>query len=179
MKPAIIQTYLRTLERDLWLRGLHDPQALAEIESHLIEAVEREQSRGLTLEEAQAAALTRFGDVKIVACAFEKERKAPMQKILLIVGLLAGLFFAYVDALPNWDDTGILAGMLLLTSGLLTLLGYRRPWMMALAVGLWIPLHDIFISHDWRMLLVLLIPLVGAYAGWAAHQVFRKTLKVA
>ena len=174
-----IQTYLRILERDLWLRGLHDPQALAEIESHLLEAVEREQARGLTLEEAQAAALARFGNAKIVAGAFEKERKTPMQKILLIVGLLAGLFLAYVDALPNWDDTGILAGALLLTSGLLTLLGYRRPWLMALAVGLWIPLHDIFISHDWRMLLVLLIPQVGAYAGWAAHQVFRKTLKVA
>lgn len=102
-----------------------------------------------------------------------------MQKILLIIGMLAGLFLAYVDALPNWDDTGILAGALLLTSGLLTLLGYRRPWLMALAIGLWIPLHDIFISHDWRMLIVLLIPLVGAYAGWAAHQIFRKTLKTA
>ncbi len=179
MKPTLIQTYLRTLKRHLWLRGLHDPQALAEIESHLLEAVERGQARGLTLAEAQAAALARFGDVKMIAHAFEKERNTPMQKILLIIGMLAGLFLAYVDALPNWDDTGILAGALLLTSGLLTLLGYRRPWLMALAIGLWIPLHDIFISHDWRMLIVLLIPLVGAYAGWAAHQIFRKTLKTA
>ena len=102
-----------------------------------------------------------------------------MQKILLVLGLLAGLFFAYVDALPNWDDTGILAGLLLLTSGLLTLLGYRRPWLLALAVGLWIPLHDVFVLHDLRIFLVLIIPFVGAYAGWAAHQVFRKTVKAA
>ena len=102
-----------------------------------------------------------------------------MQKILLGIGLLAGLFFAYIDALPNWDDTGILAGLLLLTSGLLTLLGYRRPWLLALAVGLWIPLHDVFVMRDLSIFLVLIIPFVGAYTGWAVHQVFRKTLKVA
>ena len=179
MKTNSIQTYLRALERDLWLRGLRDPEALAEIESHLLEAVERGQARDLTLEEAQQDALARFGAAKIVGNAFEKERKAPMQKILLVIGLLAGLFFAYVDSLPNWDDTGILAGMLLLTSGLLALLGCRRPWLLALAVGLWIPLHDVFVMHDLRIFLVLIIPFVGAYAGWGVHQIFRKTVQAA
>lgn len=179
MKTDPIQRYLKKLERDLWLRGLRDPEVLAEIESHLLEAVEHAQASGLSLEEAQHAALTRFGDAKIVAYAFEKERNTPMQKILLALGLLAGLFYAYVDALPNWDDTGILAGALLLTSGLLALLGYRRPWLLALAVGLWIPLHDVFVLHDLRIFIVLLIPFIGAYAGWGAHQVFRKTVRTA
>jgi hypothetical protein len=101
-----------------------------------------------------------------------------MQKILLAVAVLAGLSLAYVDARPTWDDTGILAGSLLLVAGLLTLLGHRRPWLIALAVGIWIPLHDIFLSHDIRMLLVLLFPLVGAYAGWAARLGIRKTFHV-
>jgi hypothetical protein len=92
-----------------------------------------------------------------------------MQKILLVVGLVLGLFLAYLDSLPHWDDTGILVGGLLLGSGLLALLGYRRPWLLALAVGIWIPLHDIFLSHDPRMLLVLIFPFVGAYAGWGLH----------
>ena len=170
MKTNRIKTYLRALEQDLWMRGLADAETLAEIESHLLEAVERGQARGLNLEEAERQALERFGPAKVVGTAFEKERQASMQKILLTISLLAGLFFAYVDSLPNWDDTGILAGMLLLASGLLALLGYRRPWLLALAVGLWIPLHDA------RIFVVLIIPFVGAYAGWAVHLALRKTL---
>jgi len=176
MKTDRIKTYLRTLERNLWMRGLADAETLAEIESHLLEAVERGQARGLSLEEAERQALERFGPANVVGIAFEKERKAPMQKVLLALGLLAGLLLAYVDSLPKWDDTGILVGMLLLTSGLLALLGYRRPWLLALAVGLWIPLHDVFVLHDARIFLVLLIPFVGAYAGWAVHLALRKTL---
>ena len=92
-----------------------------------------------------------------------------MQALLLTAGLVAGLALAYVDSLPKWDDTGLLVGALLLVSALLTLLGQRRPWLLALAVGLWIPLHNMYISHDPRMLLVLVFPLGGAYAGWAAR----------
>ena len=80
---------------------------------------------------------------------------------------------------PRWDDTGILAGSLLLVSGLLTLLGHRRPWLIALAVGLWIPLHDIYLTHDFKMLLVLLFPLAGAYAGGLVRLGIRKTLHLA
>ena len=99
-----------------------------------------------------------------------------MQNILLAVAMLAGLFSAYVDSRPTWDDTGILAGGLLIISGLLTLLGHRKPWLIALAVGIWIPLHDIYLSHDLRMLLVLLFPIVGAYGGWLVRLGVRKTL---
>ena len=102
-----------------------------------------------------------------------------MQKILLLIGLFVGLFLAYVDALPHWNDTGLLVGLLLLTSGLLALLGYRRPWLLALAVGLWIPLRDVFVLRDLRIFVVLVITFVGAYAGWGLHQVFKKTTKVA
>jgi len=101
-----------------------------------------------------------------------------MQNILITVAVLAGLFSAWVDSRPNWDDTGLLVIGLLLVSGLLTLLGHRRPWLIALAVGLWIPLHDVYLSHDLRMLVVLLIPLVGAYAGWTVRLGVRKTLHV-
>ena len=174
-----IQAYLYELKRALWLRGLADAESLAEIESHLLEAVEEGQQRGLSPEEAERQALERFGSVKVVARTFEKERNDTMQSILLAVGVLAGLFSAWVDSRPTWDDTGVLAGGLLLVSGLLTLLGGRRPWLIALAVGIWIPLHDIYLSHDLWMLVVLLIPFVGAYAGWAVRLGVRKTLHLA
>ena len=176
MKKDPIQTYLRKLEHQLWLRGLADADTLTEIESHLLESVEAGLRQGLNVEKAQEQALERFGSAKVVAGMFEKERKAMMQNVLLAVAVLAGLFSAYVDSRPTWDDTGILAGGLLLISGLLTLLGHRKPWLIALAVGLWIPLHDIYLSHDFLMLLVLLFPLVGAYAGWAVRLGIRKTL---
>jgi hypothetical protein len=179
MNQDRIEAYLRALERALWLRGLADADTLAEIESHLRESVEQGQLRGLSLEEAERQALERFGPVKLVASTFEKERKDTMQSILLAVAVLAGLFSAWVDARPTWDDTGILVGGLLLVSGLLTLLGGRRPWLIALAVGIWIPVHDIYLSHDPRMLVVLLIPFVGAYAGWAVRPGVRKMLHLA
>ncbi len=92
-----------------------------------------------------------------------------LAKDFLVVGLVCGLLLAILDSLPHWDDTGILVGGLLLSSGLLALLGCRKPWLLALAVGIWIPLHDIFLSHDPKMLFVLIFPFVGAYAGWGLH----------
>jgi hypothetical protein len=174
-----IQTYLHELRGALWLRGLTDADTLAEIESHLLESVEHEILRGLSPEDAERQALERFGSVKIVVKTFERERKDVMQSILLAVGVLAGLFSAWVDSRPNWDDTGILVVGLLLVSGLLTLLGGSRPWLIALAVGIWIPLHAIYLSHDLRMLVVLLIPFIGAYTGWVVRLGVRKTLHLA
>jgi hypothetical protein len=176
MKGNRIQTYLRKLEHQLWLRGLADQNDLAEIESHMLEAVEQGLGQGLSRADAEIQALERFGSIRIVVSTFENERKDVVQSVLLAIAVLAGLFSAYVDSRPTWDDTGILAAGLLVVSGLLTLLGHRRPWLIALAVGIWIPLHDIYLSHDVRMLLVLLFPLIGAYGGWLVRMGIRKTL---
>ena len=85
-----------------------------------------------------------------------------MQKILLIVAMIAELFFAYIDSLLTWDDTGVLAGAILLTCRLISLLGFQRPWLLALAVGGWIPLRGIFITHNFGSILALVIALVAA-----------------
>jgi len=170
-----IESYLRALKRQLWLRGMFDPEALAEAESHLLETVEAGIRRGLNEDESERQALERFGSVKVVSLAFEKERNGLMQNLLLGIAVLAGLFSAYVDSRPNWDDTGILVGGLLLISGLLTLLGHWRPWLIALAVGIWIPFYEIFKSHDFMMLVILLIPLIGAYGGWLVRSGIQKT----
>jgi hypothetical protein len=74
----------------------------------------------------------------------------------------------------------------LLSSGLLTLLGYPRPWLIALAIGVWTPLYETYMSHNFRLpgvilfpAVVLLIALIGAYAGWAVRLGIRKTFHVA
>lgn len=186
MKESPIQTYLRKLEQQLWLCGLSDADTLAEVESHLLEAVEAGLRQGLNLQVAEQQALERFGSFRVVAKTFERERKNVMQKILLVVAVLTGLCIAYIDSRPTWDDTGITVGAILLTSGLLTLLGYRRPWLIALAIGVWTPLYETYITHSFSLsggvlllLFVLLISLVGAYAGWVVHLGIRKTFHLA
>ena len=183
MKENRIQSYLRKLELHLWIRGLADKNDLAEIEGHLHESMAQGLAQGLSREEAEHQALERFGNIKTIAASFEKERMDLVQKILLAVAILTGLFIAFVDSRPTWDDTGITAGAMLLSSGLLTLLGYRRPWLIALAIGLWTPLYETYLSRNFRLpgvilfpLLVLLIPTIGAYAGWVVRLGIRKTL---
>jgi hypothetical protein len=181
-----IHAYLRALKHQFWLRGITDSESLAEVESHLLESIEAGLRQGLSVQEAEQQALDRFGSVKVVAKSFEKERKDNMQKVLLVLAVLMGLFIAYVDSRPTWDDTGITAGTMLLSSGLVTLLGYRRPWLIALAIGLWTPFYETYLSHNFSLpgvilfpLLILLIPLVGAYAGWAVRLGIRKTFNLA
>ena len=174
-----LESYLRAVRRRLWVRGLADPGTLEEIEGHLLESIQAGLQQGLTREQAESEALKRFGTVDGIVAAYENERTNSMQKVFVALGIAAGCFIAYVDTRPNWDDTGITAGLLLLSAGLLTLLGYRRPWLMALAVGIWIPLYYIYRSHDWAMLIVLVIPLIGAYAGRAANLVIRMVFRPA
>ena len=172
----LIHLYLRSLKYRLWLHGIFDAQYLEEVESHLLEALEAGIQRGLSGEDAEREALERFGPISIVARGFANERKNKMQNLLVATALFAGLFAAYVDSRPTWDDTGILAFSILLVSGLLTLLGYRRPWVIALAVGLWIPLHGIFFSHNYGSILALAFAFAGAYGGWLVRLGIQKTL---
>ena len=88
-----------------------------------------------------------------------------MNRFVLPIAILCGLGISWMDSRPGWDDTGVTAGALLLASGIIALLAPRRVWLIALAVGVWIPLHAIVTNSDARMLLVLLFPLAGAYAA--------------
>ncbi len=97
-----------------------------------------------------------------------------MQKILLAIALLAGLFYAYVDSRPTWDDTGITVGVILLTCGILAMIGFQRPWLLALAVGLWLPLYEIFTTHAYASIVALVIAFIGAYGGWAVRLGFNQ-----
>jgi len=94
----------------------------------------------------------------------------PMFFVSLILSVLTGLFLLWMDSSPGWDDTGITAGLIVVTSALFGFLQPERPWIWALTVSIWIPLHAIFLTGDYKMLLVTLFGFAGAYLGAAVKK---------
>jgi hypothetical protein len=88
-----------------------------------------------------------------------------LQKILAIFAVASGLFIAFVDSRPNWDDTGVTVFALLVVSGLLGMLAPKRPWVWAFLVGIWLPLYYLVTALNFSVLITLLFPFLGAYAG--------------
>ena len=88
-----------------------------------------------------------------------------MQRLILFVALAIGITLGYVDSRPTWDDTGVMAFAVLGTSFLLGALAPRRPWAIALAIGVWIPLLDIVMHGNYGSLIALVLAFVGAYVG--------------
>jgi len=171
-----IAEYLKELEKQLRFKGLFDDELLMEIESHLLDSVDANLNRGLDQAAAEKEALRRFGSAEVVASTFESEWLSPMQKAFIVIALVSGLVITYVDSRPSWDDTGITAGVILLVCGLIALLGFRRPWVLALAVGAWIPLYALFVTHNYGSIIALMIAFVGAYAGWLCRAAIVKSL---
>lgn len=105
-------------------------------------------------------------------------RNCTLDVVLLMVAVTMGVAIAWVDSRPHWDDAGIIAGSLLLSAGALGLIGPRRPWLWALAIGMWIPLNLIarqMASHTATLgsassLVILAFPMAGAYAGMAVRR---------
>lgn len=87
--------------------------------------------------------------------------------IILAISICAGLFLAWMDSRPGWDDTGITASLIVLTSAFFGYLYPSRPWIWALTVSSWIPLHAIILTGDFKMLLVCLFGFAGSYLGAA------------
>jgi hypothetical protein len=93
-----------------------------------------------------------------------------MDKLLFAVALGLGGLIAWVDSRPNWDDSGVTAAAILACCGILGAVRPARPWLWALAVGLWIPAHGIAMKGNFGALLVLPIAFAGAYAGMAVRK---------
>jgi hypothetical protein len=83
----------------------------------------------------------------------------------LLLSVISGIFIAWIDSLPGWDDTGITAGLIVVTSALFGFLHPEKPWIWALATGIWIPVHSITASGDYKMLFITMFAFIGAYLG--------------
>jgi hypothetical protein len=166
MKPTRLESYLDELRGELRARGLLKSRTIEEVGGHLADAVERLQREGRTPELAEREALERFGSAQELAGQFSAETHRFSHRMLLGVAVAAGLGIAYLDARSTWDQTGITAAAaLFVASAVLGRLGPRRRWLLALGVGIWVPLLGIAKARDYTMLVLLLFPFAGACAG--------------
>ncbi len=173
-----VELYVTTLARELRKRGLVASRFLEETRGHLADAVEAAQRDGLALEAAEDAAILRFGDAAEVAAKFAAHKYRTLHWVLLFAAVIVGLAIAWVDSRPHWDDSGITAGALLLSAGVLGLIGPRRPWLWALGIGVWVPGYIVvgqIASHTITLasasyLVILAFPMAGAYAGMAIRK---------
>ncbi|MEP7325262.1 MAG: permease prefix domain 1-containing protein [Gemmatimonadota bacterium] len=164
MSPPL-DAFLDQLRRELRRRGVIDPRLLEEVRGHVLDAVEARESQAATSDEALTSAIRRFGTASSLAAEFAAERNRTMQRILLAVSVTLGLFIGYVDSRSTWDDTGITAGVILLSSGILGALGPERPWLWALCLSIWIPVFGLLHGLNVGSLIAVAIAFAGAYAG--------------
>ena len=104
----------------------------------------------------------------LAATAFAERSRGMLDRwlfMLVPLALTLGLAIAYVDSSPGWDDTGVSAAAVLGASGLFGVLYPARPWLWALAVGVWIPVSGIVREFNYASLLALVFSFAGAYAG--------------
>lgn len=166
-----LDTYLKTLRHELRRRGVIGSRFVEEVRGHVLDAADAEEQQGISPEAALDHALERFGPARELAVEFATDRSLIMQKILFAVAILLGLLIGYVDSRPTWDDTGVTAGVLLITTAILGALAPQRPWVWALCVGFWIPLFGISGSSNYGSLIALVIAFVGAYSGMLVRRV--------
>lgn len=89
----------------------------------------------------------------------------PRQILTLVATSTLGLGLGLVDTSPNWDDTGISAGVLVLLCLTFGAVRSAPAWAVALSIAAWIPLLNMAKSGNAESLMVLPIALLATYAG--------------
>ena len=91
--------------------------------------------------------------------------------LLLIAAVAIGLTICWIDSRSTWDDAGITAFMLFGAALLMGLLAERNPWLMAIAIGVWIPLWQINQDANYGSLFALGVAFAGAYFGFGIRKI--------
>jgi hypothetical protein len=99
--------------------------------------------------------------------------------IAIGVALVVGLLLASYDL--RTDDTGIEVGLLLIASVTLAALAPKRWWLIALCVGLPIPIVEIAVAHAALPpagVAALVVAIIGALIGFGIARASRATAAV-
>jgi len=97
---------------------------------------------------------------------------------VLVAAIAMGLWLVGVEANPRFDDMGILAGIIVLTSGALSAIRPRAALIIGALVGLPIPIVEAIRFENYAALAALMFALAGAFAGAYVGIVVRRSIQV-
>ena len=92
--------------------------------------------------------------------------------ISITLAIILVVFIAYIDTRPHWNDDGISVLMVLTVSFICGSITFQKTWLIALAVGIWLPLFNIILANNFGSFIVLLPAFIGAYTGFLSRKVF-------
>jgi hypothetical protein len=100
--------------------------------------------------------------------------RVPFRDLLPVVAATAvGVGIAWLDSRSTWDDTGVTAVSLVACSAIFAAMSGRRPWLIALAVGAWVPILEIRGPAGVASLAGFVFASIGAAIGYAVIQAAR------
>jgi hypothetical protein len=97
----------------------------------------------------------------------------PQFWILLIVCIISGVMIALMDTSPNWDDTGVTVGAILIIT---FLTGAIRPdfaWLWALIIGGSVFGFNMASHYNYGSAVALVFAFAGAYAGFFMRKIMK------
>ncbi|HET6350251.1 MAG TPA: hypothetical protein VFH88_14325 [Candidatus Krumholzibacteria bacterium] len=89
--------------------------------------------------------------------------------IQLMVAFGFGAAITWIDTRPTWDDTGITAAMILVSTATLGFVNPSRAWVFALAVASWIPAFGLLHGNH-TTVMALAFGFAGAFSGAVARR---------
>jgi hypothetical protein len=92
----------------------------------------------------------------------------------LVLSVAFGICIAWIDTSPGWDDTGITFFLLLISSLICGFTGKKKPWLIGLLLGIWIPIFNIISAHNYGSLIAIFPAFVGAFVGWFISRIIKK-----
>lgn len=90
--------------------------------------------------------------------------------------VISGILITWIDSRPTWDDTGIIAFMILFATAICGFIHPKKFWLWAILVGIGIPIFGIVTSFNFASLLALAIAFIGAFAGMLTRKIFYGSL---
>lgn len=93
----------------------------------------------------------------------------------LVLSTISGLGIAWFDSRPNWDDTGISFGLILIVAFVFGLTTNGKTWLIALSICIWIPVFGLVSSLNFGSLLALIPGFAGAYIGFGIRRMLNKS----
>ena len=94
--------------------------------------------------------------------------------VVVPIAISAGVALAFYDL--RTDDTGIEVGLLLISAVTLAAIAPRRWWLIALCIGLPIPLVEIVVAHAALPpagVAAVVVAVLGAFIGFATGRAAR------